>query len=82
MVLEASAVVDVDYSGGLTLEQVVSELHDRGARFLVAQASDEVRGELDRFGITDVIGTDAYVETVGGRGARSPGPHRRAGGGG
>jgi high affinity sulfate transporter 1 len=65
LVLDASAVVDVDYSGGLTLMQVVSELHDRQARFVVAQASDEVRAELDRFGITEAIGADGYVETVG-----------------
>lgn len=65
VVLEASAVVDVDYSGGLTLLQVISELHDRGARFVVVQASDEVRAELDRFGVTEAIGADAYVETVG-----------------
>ena len=65
VLLEGSAVVDVDYSGGLTLKQVVSELHDRGARLLVAQLSADVRAELDRFGITDVIGADAYFETVG-----------------
>ncbi|HYN66488.1 MAG TPA: SulP family inorganic anion transporter [Ornithinibacter sp.] len=65
VVLEASAVVDVDYSGGLTLMQVVSELHDRGARFVVVQASEDVRAELDRFGVTEAIGADAYFETVG-----------------
>jgi SulP family sulfate permease len=65
VVLEASAVVDVDYSGGLTFKQVVSELHDRGARLMVVQASDEVRAELDRFGITEAIGADAYFPTVG-----------------
>jgi MFS superfamily sulfate permease-like transporter len=65
VVLEASAVVDVDYSGGLTFKQVVSELHDRGARLVVVQASDEVRAELDRFGITEAIGADAYFPTVG-----------------
>ena len=63
--LEASAVVDVDYSGGLTLKQVVNELHARGARFVVVQASEEVRAELDRFGITELIGADSYLETVG-----------------
>ncbi len=64
LVLEASAVVDVDYSGGLTLRQVVEELHDRGVRLVVAQAADDVRAELDRFGITEAIGSDGYVETV------------------
>jgi high affinity sulfate transporter 1 len=64
VVLDAAAVVDVDYSGGLTLKQVVSELHDRGATFVVAQAADAVRTELDRFGITEAIGADAYFDTI------------------
>ena len=65
VVLEASAIVDVDYSGGLTLKQVCGELHDRGVRFVVADVADEVRPELDRFGITEAIGADGYYETVG-----------------
>jgi len=65
VVLDAAAMVDVDYSGGLTLKQVVSELHDRGATLAVTQAEDPVRAELDRFGITELIGADAYFDTVG-----------------
>ena len=65
VVLEASAVVDVDYSGGLTLKQVVSELHDRGARLVITQASDALRAELDRFGISELIGPDGYAGSVG-----------------
>lgn len=65
VVLEASAVVDVDYSGGLTLKQVVSELHDRRAKLVVVQVSADVRAELDRFGITEAIGADAYFDTIG-----------------
>ena len=72
-------MVDVDYSGGLTLKQVVSELKDRGATLVVAQAEDSVRAELDRFGITDAIGADAYFETIADavrahEGTASPGP--------
>ena len=65
VVLDAAAMVDVDYSGGLTLKQVVNELHDRGATLTVTQAEDSVRAELDRFGITEMIGADAYFDTVG-----------------
>ena len=65
VVLDAAAVVDVDYTGGLTLKEVVGELHERGATFVVAQVSDEVRTELDRLGMTQLIGADAYFETVG-----------------
>ena len=65
VVLEASAVVDIDYSGGLTLKQVVSELHDRGARLVITSESDALRVELDRFGITEALGPDGYADTVG-----------------
>ena len=65
VVLEASAIVDIDYSGGLTLMQVVDELKDRGATLAIAQASDQVRPELDRAGITEAIGADAYFPTIG-----------------
>ncbi len=65
VVLEASAVVDVDYSGGLTLKQVVNELHDRGARLVITQESESLRAELDRFGITEALGPDGYAGSVG-----------------
>ncbi len=65
VVLEASAVVDIDYSGGLTLKQVVSELHDRGARLVITSESDALRAELDRFGITEALGPDGYAGSVG-----------------
>jgi len=74
-------MVYVDYRGGLTLKQVVNELHDRGATLTVTQAEDSVRAELDRFGITEMIGADAYFDTVGdavraheGKGTASAGP--------
>jgi MFS superfamily sulfate permease-like transporter len=63
-VLEASALVDVDYSGGLTLTQVVSELKARGADFGIASVSPDVRAELDRLGITATIGEDAFYDTI------------------
>jgi MFS superfamily sulfate permease-like transporter len=65
VVLEASAIVDVDYSGGLTLKQVISELGDRGVRFVVADLAEAVRPEFDRSAITEEIGEDSYYDTVG-----------------
>ncbi len=64
LVLEASAIVDVDYSGGLTLKQVVDELEDRGASMVIAQLSDSVRPELDRLGISEALGADAFYDSV------------------
>ena len=60
VVLQADAMDDVDYTGGKTLAELVSELVGRGIVFAVAGATDRVRRELDAFGITRVIGPDHY----------------------
>ena len=35
LVLEAGSIFDIDYSGGETVKQVFSELHDRGVTFAI-----------------------------------------------
>ena len=65
LVLEAGAVFDIDYSGGETVKQVFNELHDRGVRFVICDLSPGARAELDRYGVTDLIGADAYFDTAG-----------------
>ncbi len=63
--LDAAAIGDVDYSGGLTLREVAETLHGRGARLVVAELDPAVRMTLDRYGLADVIPADAYFDTVG-----------------
>jgi len=63
-VLLADAIDDIDYTGGKTLAELAHRLQQRGIIFAVAAARDEIRVELDRFGITEVIGADRYFETV------------------
>lgn len=65
LVVEAGAMLDVDYSGGETLKQVASELEARGVRLALADVDAEVRTMLDRYGVTEVIGADGYYETAG-----------------
>ena len=48
--LDADAVDDVDYTGGKTLVELADQLAERDIVFAVAEAQDEVRRELDRFG--------------------------------
>jgi sulfate permease, SulP family len=64
LVLAADAIDDVDYTGGKTLGEVAQQLRGRGVTFAVANAQDAVRVELDRFGISDIIGNDRYFDTV------------------
>ena len=64
LVLQADAIDDVDYTGGKTLLEVVEQVQARGIVVAVAGASAQVREELDRFGITDLIGAERYFETL------------------
>jgi high affinity sulfate transporter 1 len=64
VVLSADAIDDVDYTGGKTLAEVAQQLRGRGITFAVASARDGVKRELDRFGVSEIIGTERYFDTV------------------
>jgi MFS superfamily sulfate permease-like transporter len=65
LVLEAGSIFDIDYSGGETVKQVFNELHDRGVRLVLSDVSPTARAELDRYGVTELVGADAYFDTSG-----------------
>jgi sulfate permease, SulP family len=60
--LSASAIGDIDYSGADAVRAVVEEVHKRGVKFAVTQASDVVRHELDRYGLTELIGAENFFD--------------------
>jgi SulP family sulfate permease len=64
LVLDADAIDDVDYTGGKTLTELAGELKARGVVFAVADANPRLRSELDRFGVTDVIGAERYFDSL------------------
>ena len=64
LVLHAEAVDDIDYTGAQTLLELADQLKQRGIVFAVADATDHVRNELDRFGLTERIGSDHYFASV------------------
>jgi high affinity sulfate transporter 1 len=63
-ILQAEAIDDVDYTGAQTLRELADQLKERGIVFAVAEASDDLRRELDRFGLTDKIGPDRYFDSL------------------
>jgi len=63
-VLHAEAIDDIDYTGAQTLLELADHLHQRGIVLAVAEASDYLRRELDRFGLTDKIGPDRYLDSL------------------
>ncbi len=42
----------------------MAELRDGGTRLVIADVDDDVRAELDRYGITAAIGTDGLLATA------------------
>jgi SulP family sulfate permease len=62
LVLDADAIDDIDYTGGQTLLELAARLKERGVTLAIAEASDHIRHQLDRFGLTDEIGADRYFD--------------------
>ncbi|HEV8165419.1 MAG TPA: sodium-independent anion transporter, partial [Actinomycetota bacterium] len=63
-VLDADAIDDIDYTGAQTLLELADRLRTRGIVFAVAEANDDIRRQLDRFGLTDKIGPDRYFDSL------------------
>jgi sulfate permease, SulP family len=62
--VDAAAIEDVDYSAAQTLREAHGVLSERGIRLVLAEVVDDVKTELARLGVLDVIGADAIYPTV------------------
>jgi high affinity sulfate transporter 1 len=62
--IDGQAVSDVDFSSGATLRSIHGELARRGARLILATIAGDVRAELDRYGVTALVGEDAYYDSL------------------
>lgn len=64
--LDAAAIGDIDFSAAQVVRRAHQQLTGRGVRVVVAELSPAVRAELDRYGITNLVGTEAYFDSIGG----------------
>jgi MFS superfamily sulfate permease-like transporter len=62
--LDASGIGDIDFTGGQTILDLHHELSERSVRLVVVDLSDPVRARLDRYGVAQVTGEDAFFSTV------------------
>lgn len=62
--IDASAVADVDFTAASTLREVYGILKGEGIRLVLAEVVELVKAELDRYELTDLIGEDAFYETI------------------
>jgi sulfate permease, SulP family len=63
--IDAGAVDDLDFTAAETLRSTITILRQRGIRMVFAIVSDHVRKEMDRSGLTSLLGADAYYAAVG-----------------
>jgi len=64
LVLDASAVVQVDSTAAAALEEVRAELASRGIALGLAELHADVRGLLDRAGLIAAVGPDMIFEDL------------------
>ena len=60
----AGAVDDIDYTAAATLRSLYTLLREQGIRLIFFEVSDEVYAQLERSGITGLIGKDAFYATA------------------
>jgi sulfate permease, SulP family len=63
--LDAAAIGDIDYTAAVVLDQLVRREQKAGVRVVLSNVVDEVRAELDRYGITALVGEDGIFDTSG-----------------
>ena len=63
-VLDASEIQTVDWTSEESLRKAIELVQAANAKFVIARVPADARTTLDYFGISDLIGSDGYVETV------------------
>jgi sulfate permease, SulP family len=57
-VVEADAIIDLDYTAARVLRGLATELKAAGVSLIFARVSASLRADMDRHGVTDVVGAD------------------------
>jgi SulP family sulfate permease len=65
LVIDCAAIGDVDYTASAVLTKVIEHVHRRHVRLVLSSVIGPVRQQLDRYGISKALGSDAYYDTPG-----------------
>lgn len=63
-VIDASAITDLDYSAGRSLNALCAKLATRGVTVIFGRVTPYLRSDMDRHGVTSVIGSSNIFETL------------------
>jgi high affinity sulfate transporter 1 len=64
IVLDAAGIDDIDYTGGKTLAELASHLHDRSVVLAISDANETVRDELEKYGVLTQLGDARVFDTT------------------
>jgi SulP family sulfate permease len=62
--IDGVAIDEVDFSAAATLAEMVHLLQERKVKLVLSEIDDKVRAELDRSGVTGLIGDDAIFDSL------------------
>lgn len=62
--LDLAAVDDIDFSAAAAIRSVYNTLKQRNIRLVLAEVADNVGAELERYGITELIGIEGFFKTI------------------
>src|SRR5579864_6560990 len=65
LVMDCAAIGDIDYTASLVLAQAVRHVQQRHIRFAFSSVLGPVRKQLDLYGISKTLDSDAYYDTAG-----------------
>jgi anti-anti-sigma regulatory factor len=65
LVIDCAAIGDVDYTASAALVKVVEHAHHHHVHLVLSCVLGPVRQQLDRYGISKLLGQDAYFDTPG-----------------
>jgi sulfate permease, SulP family len=64
LVVDAGAITGVDYTAAGTLKELVKDLAKHGVVLVLAHTGEGLKADIDRLGLTEVIGPDRQFETL------------------
>jgi MFS superfamily sulfate permease-like transporter len=63
-IVDAAAITDIDYTASRSLRDLVQELQRRGVHMIFGRVSPYLKADMDRHGITAVVGADHVFPTL------------------
>ena len=63
-VLDAAAITNIDLTGADTIQQVHQILQKKGVTLLLSNVVDNVKKQLDHYGLTALIGEEHFFDTL------------------